>query len=144
MRTSSRGISLLKELEGYRDEAYKCQAGVLTCGYGHTKGVKRDTTCTPELAEQWLREDIEWAEKVVNELQGLNQNQFDALVSFVFNIGSKAFKGSTARRLIKQNPFDTNIANAIRMWNKVTVNGKKQVSQGLVNRREKEIELYFQ
>lgn len=143
MRTSENGISLLKELEGYRDKAYKCQAGVLTCGYGHTNGVKRDTTCTPYIAEQWLREDIEWAERVINELQGLNQNQYDALVCFVYNIGSKAFKNSTACRLIRNNPNDPKIANAIRMWNKVTINGRKVVSEGLVNRRNKEVELYF-
>lgn len=143
MKTSNRGIALIKELEGYRDKAYKCEAGVLTCGYGHTQGVKRDTTCTPEIAEQWLREDIQWAERVVNELQGLAQCQFDALVSFVYNIGSKAFRGSTAYRLIKENPDDPRIANAMRMWNKVTINGRKETSKGLTNRREKEIALYY-
>ena len=143
MIISKKGLDLIKEFEGYRDKAYKCPAGVWTCGYGHTNGVKRDTVCTPEEAEEWLREDVGWAEKSVSNINGLNQNQFDALVSLTYNIGGSAFKNSTVCRLAKQNPDNPAISSAIKMWNKIRVNGRLQVSKGLQNRRAKEAALYF-
>ena len=142
MKISDKGIDLIKDLEGYRDKAYKCEAGVYTCGYGHTQGVNQNTTCTPEIAEKWLREDIAVAEKAVNELPGLEQNQFDALVSFTYNIGVNAFRNSTAYKIIKENPRDYRVATAIYMWNKITVNGQKVCSTGLANRRIREINMY--
>ena len=143
MIISKKGLDLIKEFEGYRDKAYKCPAGVWTCGYGHTNGVKKDTACTRQEAEEWLREDVGWAERAVSNIDGLNQNQFDALVSLTYNIGGSAFKNSTVCRLAKQNPDNPAISSAIKMWNKIRVNGRLQVNKGLQNRRAKEAALYF-
>ena len=140
MKISAKGLSIIKEAEGLRLNAYKCQAGVLTIGYGHTKGVKEGDTCTKEQAEQYLIEDIADAESTVN-WQGLNinQNQFDALVSFVYNLGAAAFKKSTLLKKIKENPKDPTIAAEFAKYK--FAGGV--VSNGLVTRRSDESNLYF-
>lgn len=91
MHISDRGLKLIEEFEGCRLTAYRDPVGVLTIGYGHTKGVKVGQKITKEQAEEYLREDCKAAEAQVNKYQGkyqFNQNQYDALVSFAFNIGS--------------------------------------------------------
>ena len=91
MKISNKGIDLIKEFEGCRLEAYKDPAGVPTIGYGHTSGVQMGQKITLEQAEEYLREDIERFENHVMRYNGTyrwNQNQFDALVSFAFNLGS--------------------------------------------------------
>ena len=91
MRISENGLNLIKEFEGCRLEAYKDPAGVPTIGYGHTSGVQMGQKITLEQAEEYLREDIERFENHVMRYNGTyrwNQNQFDALVSFAFNLGS--------------------------------------------------------
>lgn len=140
MKISARGLNLIKEHEGLRLTAYQCSADVWTIGYGHTQGVSMGDTCTQEQAEQWLMEDIAKAEKAVNR-QGLaiNQNQFDALVSFVFNLGETAFKSSTLLKKIKANPNDPTIADEFAKWKYAGGN----VVAGLVTRRNNESNLYF-
>lgn len=95
MKISNVGLSLIKEFEGCCLTAYRCPAGVLTIGYGHTNGVTEGMTITHEQAEAFLRADVAWAEKAVNDYKdtyGWNQNQFDALVSFTFNCGAGNLK----------------------------------------------------
>ncbi len=142
MKTSDDGLDLIKQFEGLRTESYQCQANVWTIGYGHTKGVYSGMKITKEQAEQFLKQDIITFENAVkNTLNGANltQSQFDALVSFAFNVGTSAFKNSTLARKVKANPDDTEIASEFRKW--VYVNGA--VSKGLSNRREREVQLYF-
>ena len=91
MKISNKGLALIKEFEGCRLEAYKDPAGVPTIGYGHTSGVKMGQTITQKTADEYLRDDCAAAEKNVNSFDAKyhwNQNQFDALVSFAFNLGS--------------------------------------------------------
>ena len=86
----------LKSFEGCRLQAYQDAAKVWTIGYGHTKGVRRGDNITQEKAEEYLREDVEEVEGQILALNlNLTQPQFDALVSFVYNVGIGAFKKST-------------------------------------------------
>ena len=126
--------------EGLRLEAYLCPAGVWTIGYGHTKGAKPGMTITRQRAEALLKEDLLTAENTVNRLYlKLNQNQFDALVSFVFNVGSGNFLRSTLLKKIQANANDPSIAEEFNKWNR----GGGRVLPGLVKRRQQEAELYF-
>lgn len=143
MNTSENGLALIKRYEGLRLEAYRCPAGVLTIGYGHTKGVKTGDKITQAKADELLREDVGEVEKVLNQqiiLTGvkLRQGQFDALVSFAYNLGIGNLLRSTLWRIIRQNPEDNDIPAQFRRW--VNAGGKKL--PGLVARREAEIKLY--
>lgn len=126
--------------EGLRLEAYLCPAGVWTIGYGHTKGAKPGMTITRQRAEALLKEDLLTAENTVNRLHlKINQNQFDALVSFVFNVGSGNFLRSTLLKKIQANANDPAIAEEFNKWTR----GGGRVLPGLVKRRQQEAELYF-
>jgi lysozyme len=140
MKTSYIGRKLIKSFEGYRSEAYICPAGKLTIGYGHTSGVKEGDTCTEEQADIYLQEDLQWAEKAVNAQNlRLSQFQFDALVSFVYNVGSGNFQESTLLKRIKANPKDyAAIEEEWKRWKY----SKGKVLKGLVRRRAAEYELY--
>lgn len=145
MKTSKRGIELIKQLEGCELTAYKCSAGVLTIGYGHTgKDVTDGLTITGEKAETLLREDLQKFEKAVEKYVKveLNQNQFDALVSLAYNIGSGSFSKSTLLKKLNAGDY-TEAAEQFLVWNKMTVNGVKKESDGLKNRRQKERELFL-
>ena len=90
MKTSQKGIDLIKNFEGCRLDAYKCPAGVWTIGYGHTGNVHKGMAITQEAAEAFLREDLVKFELKVGKYDSAyhwNQNEFDALVSFAYNIG---------------------------------------------------------
>lgn len=140
MKTSKNGIAIIREFEGCKLTAYRCAANVLTIGYGHTKGVKDGQIITENEAIEFLKQDLNIAETYLNKhLPNLNQNQFDALVSFIFNCGIGAFERSTLFRMIKNNSNDSLIKWEFRKWNKA--NGK--ILNGLTNRRIKESELYF-
>ena len=134
MKTSQQGINLIKRFEGCRLEAYKCPAGKWTIGYGHTAGVKRGDKITQDMADNWLRFDLKIFESHVEGIapKGLNQNQFDALVSFTYNCGVRNLKTLCKNRTLAQ------IGSAILLYNKA--GGK--VLQGLVNRRKAEKELF--
>lgn len=139
-------IEIIKEFEKLYLEAYLCPAGVWTIGWGHTKGVKQGMVITEEQAEELLEEDMQEAIRVVERLNvDLSDNQYNALVSFVFNIGGSAFATSTIRRKILANPENPKIAEEIKKWKYATnpKTKKKEVLPGLVRRREKEAELYF-
>ena len=140
MRTSRKGIEFIKAHEGLRLDAYLCPAGVPTIGYGHTHGVKMGDRITEEQAEKFLIDDLAVAETEVNRYGlHLTQNQFDALVSFVFNVGVGNFRSSTLLKRLKANPNDPDIANQFKKW----VYGNGKVLPGLVRRREDEAKLYF-
>lgn len=141
MRTSQRGVDLIKEFEGYSERVYMCAGGKYTIGYGHTRGVEPDDTCTREQAEEYLRLDLIDAEETIEALINvpLSQNQFDALVSLVYNIGSGNFYSSTIRRVINCKISDPEeYRRAWMMW----VKSKGNVLKGLVRRREAEYKLF--
>ena len=137
MRTSSKGVSLIKSFEGCRLKAYKCPAGVWTIGYGHTAGVKEGDTITQEQADEYLRNDLAKYEKAVLKYDGIyhfNQNQFDALVSFTYNCGAGNLKNLTdsGKRTIAQ------ISAKLPLYNKAG----GVVLYGLQRRRAAERELF--
>ena len=135
MKTSQNGINLIKQFEGCALKAYKCPAGVWTIGFGHTNGVKEGDIITSETAEAFLKQDLKSAEYCINtECQrDLNQNQFDALASFIFNIGSFAFRHSTLLRQLKYGNFQK-AAEQFDKW----IYANHQVMPGLVRRRKAE------
>lgn len=135
MKTSGRAIELIKSFEGCHLTAYKCPAGVWTIGYGHTAGVKEGMSITQAQADAYLTSDIEKYEKyVTNTKLELNQNQFDALVSFTYNCGNGNLK------TLVQNRTLTQIAAAMLLYTKS--NGK--TLQGLVRRRQAEHDLFVE
>ena len=140
MRTSRKGIEFIKAHEGLRQDAYLCPAGVPTIGYGHTYNVKIGDRITAGQSERFLIGDLIVAETEVNRYGfDLTQNQFDALVSFVYNVGAGSFRSSTLLKRLKANPNDPDIANQFKRW----VYGGGKVLPGLVRRRNDEAKLYF-
>lgn len=97
MLLSENGLNIIKCFEGFHPEAYQCPAGIWTIGYGHTAGVNPGNVISAAEAEIFLRQDVSESEYIVRRFVSvlLNQHQFDALVSFVFNIGSGNFFSST-------------------------------------------------
>ena len=135
MKISNKGLELIKRFEGCRLAAYKDSGGVLTIGYGHTRGVAAGQTITQEQANAFLVEDCGKAEAAVNKYYDryhFNQNQYDALVSFAFNIGSIDKLTINGTRTIAE------ISSKIPAYCKCA--GKKL--QGLVNRRAEEKKLF--
>ncbi len=140
MRTSQNGINLIKGFESLRVEAYRCPAGVWTIGYGHIAGVKRGDRIDAQKAEQLLADDLRESEAVVSrECPGLSQNRFDALVSFVFNVGETQFLRSTLLKCVRANPANTNIRYELSRWTR----SKGVELAGLIRRRRAEADLYF-
>lgn len=131
----AKDLSLIKGFEGLRLKSYQDSVGVWTIGYGHTKGVTQGDTITEAKADMFLREDVKDAEDCVNQnvTVSLNQNQFDALVSFVFNLGSGNFTSSTLLRKLNTEDY-IGAANEFQKW----VYAGGQVLGGLVRRREAE------
>lgn len=139
MKTSQRGINLIKEFEGLRLTAYKCPAGVYTIGYGHTRGVKRGMKITEEEASAYLIADLRNSEKAVEGYDSLyhwNQNEFDALVSFTFNCGA-----TNLRSLLRNGRRNrSQIAATLPLYRKA--GGK--VLKGLERRRAAEKALFLE
>lgn len=141
MRTSQRGIDLIKSEEGFVATAYLDAVGIWTIGYGHTRGVKPGDKISQYQGEDYLKEDLKIAEKAINDQHlNINQNQFDALASFTFNVGVGAFEKSTLLKRIKLNPYDKiGITIEFGRW----VHGGGKILPGLVKRRKHETALYF-
>ena len=140
MKTSPKGIALIKEFEGLRLKAYQCPGGVWTIGYGHTAGVKPGMVITKAQAEEYLKADLIAFERYLNGLGlALNQNQFDALVSFIYNVGTGNFSSSTLLRKVRVTPQDNSIMDEFLRW----VYSKGRVLPGLQRRRLAEMKLYF-
>lgn len=136
MKTSQTGIDLIKKFEGCRLDAYKCPAGVWTIGYGHTVGVTAGQKISSEQAEAYLRADLDKYEKKVEKYADRyrwSQNEFDAMVSFAYNLGS--IDKLTANGIRSK----TVIAEKILLYNKA--GGK--VLAGLTRRRQAERELFL-
>jgi lysozyme len=114
---SKNGLSLTEGFEGCKLTAYLDSKGVPTIGYGHTAGVHLGMTCTPAQAESWLQQDIAWAADRVNAdvLVPLTQNEFDALIDWVFNCGVGNFEHSTLLKLINKDDL-TSAANEFAKW----------------------------
>ncbi len=137
---SQAGIDLIKHWEGFRSNAYLCPGNVWTIGYGHTKNVYQGMCISKAQAEELLKEDLKHFENAVRKFVTvkLNQAQFDALVSFTFNVGVYAFKKSTLLRLVNQGSFK-GAANQFDRW--VYANRKKL--PGLIKRRAEEKQLFL-
>ena len=137
MRASEECINAIKGFEKLELKAYKCPAGVLTIGYGHTRGVKKGQVITKVQADVLLKGDLLAVEKSINDLGlALTQGQFDALVDFCFNLGRTKLLNSTLYVKILDNASDDDIATQFRRW--VYASGKKL--NGLVKRREWEVQ----
>ena len=132
-------MDLIEKSEGFRAEAYYCPAGVLTIGYGSTQGVTPGMVVTREEATEMLQEHISGIEDQLNNMGwDLNQNQFDALVDFIYNVGWGHFVSSGLCRMIEVNPNSANIPTEFRKWKLVA----GHENNGLIFRREAEIRLY--
>ncbi len=140
---SDEGLQAIADHEGFSPMIYKDQAGYDTIGYGHklhpgeTKQYKDGIT--REQAWKLLRQDVRAAEQAVrrNVTVPLHQNEFDALVSFTYNVGVGNLANSTLLRQLNAGNYGA-AADEFLRWNKVTINGQKVVSPGLVNRRAAE------
>jgi len=137
---SPRGIELIKQFEGCKLTAYQDSVGVWTIGYGHTKGVKKGDKITQAQADEYLRQDAAVAADDVTRLVKveLNQDQFDALVSFTFNLGAKNLASSTLLKRLNEGNYRA-AADQFGRW----VFAGDVLLQGLVKRRAAERELFL-
>lgn len=141
MQTSANGRKLIENFEGLRLTAYADQRGIPTVGYGHTgPDVFLSTVITQEDADAFLAVDLHHAESAINSslTVPVNQNEFDALVSLVYNIGGGAFAKSTLLRVLNTADY-LHAAEQFLVWDRT--NG--QVNQGLMNRRIAERTLFL-
>lgn len=149
MRINRATVELVKRWEGFRDTAYLCPANVWTIGYGTTSragiglDVRRGMKITEAEAEYYLEKGLQkFAEQIRPAITApINENQFGAFLSLAYNIGPAAFKKSSALRHFNAGNADK-AAEAMKLWNKATVDGKRIVLRGLVNRREDEVRLF--
>jgi len=139
MQLSNKGHDLLKYFEGCELEAYQDSVGVWTIGYGHTKGVHEGMVITQEQAEQMLLDELKEYEGYVEDMVEveLTQEQFDALVVWVYNLGPTNFKNSTLLKRINEGNFE-DVPYQMKRWNKA--GGK--VLLGLERRREAEAKMF--
>ena len=140
MKTSAEGLALIKKFEGCELEAYQCSAGVWTIGYGHTKGVQEGDEWSQNHAEHMLEVELEEYEGYINDYvtSPLSQNQFDALVSWVYNLGPANLKASTMLKVLNAGDYQE-VPAQMKRWNKAGGN----VLEGLVRRREAESLLFL-
>ena len=139
MKISQEGIALIKKFEGCELEAYKCAAGVLTIGYGHTKGVTEGMQITKTQAEEMLVEELATYETYVSDAveNQLDQCMFDAIVSWTYNLGPTNLRSSTMLKVLNAGKYDE-VPAQIKRWNKAS--GK--VLDGLIRRRDAEALLF--
>jgi lysozyme len=135
VRTGSQGIALIKKFEGCELKAYQCSANVWTIGYGHTRGVKEGDEISADKAEYILLEDLIEFEQYVDNLVtvSLNQDQFDAVVAWTFNLGPTNLKESTMLLRLNDGQYDDVPAQMAR-WNR----SGGEVLEGLKRRRKAE------
>lgn len=147
MKTSQAGIDIIKRFEGFRAKPYLCSAHIPTIGYGTTvyPSGRRVTMSDEEITESeacvYIKYDLERFERAVSRLvkSKINQNQFDALVSFTYNLGDGALEKSTLLKKVNANPLDPSIKTEFGKWIKAGGN----IIVGLINRRKAELNLYF-
>jgi len=147
LKLSQRGLELIKSFEGLSLVPYVCAGGINTIGYGntyYTNGKKvslQDPKITALQAEELLRNSLSTYEKAVDSFcrDDISQSQFDALVSFCYNVGTGNLQKSTLIKKVNANPKDVTIADEFMKWNKA----KGTVLKGLTRRRQAEANLYF-
>lgn len=146
---SSTGLELVKSFEGKHNEGYLCPAKVWTIGYGHTgetfgKPTPQGMKITDDQVDILLKQDMRRFEKAVmnNVRVELTQAQFDALVSFAFNVGAGALASSTLLKRLNEGKYKE-AAEQFLVWNKATVSGKKVELSGLTRRRKAERHLFL-
>lgn len=139
MKIGTKGLEMIKHFEGLELNAYQCAAGVWTIGYGHTKGVQKGMVISEDTANEMLVEELNEYENYINTLVNveLNQNQFDAMVSWVYNLGGGNLKASTLLKVLNAGDYAGVPAQMMR-WNKA--GGK--VLEGLTRRRQAEADLF--
>ena len=139
MNIGTKGLDLIRFFEGLELNAYQCAAGVWTIGYGHTKDVQQGMTISEARANEMLAEELNEYESYINGLVTveLNQDQFDAMVSWVYNLGVGNLKASTLLKVLNAGDYDGIPAQMMR-WNKA--GGK--VLEGLTKRRQAEADLF--
>lgn len=136
MNISQKGIDLIKKYEGCRLRAYKCPAGIWTIGYGHTNGVKSGMVITMAQAEEYLKQDIQ---KYESHVMGYDaryhwtQNEFDALVSFAYNVGN----------IIGLTSYGTRSKGQILEKMGLYVKAKGTTLPGLIKRRQEEQHMFM-
>ncbi len=138
-RVNAAGVALVKDFEGLHLAPYLCPAKVWTIGYGHTRTVRAGMRISPEQADQLLADDLSLAARAVARLVRvpLNDNQFAALVSFVFNVGTTNFENSTLLKLLNRGWYEQVPAQLTR-WNRAS----GEVLGGLARRRAAEARLW--
>ncbi|PHS39586.1 MAG: hypothetical protein COB07_05920 [Sulfurovum sp.] len=144
MKISTDGLKIVKHFEGLFLKAYVDPVGIWIIGYGHTGSVAyAGNEITEKKADDLLREDMKESEYFVDRYceVNLSQQQFDALVSFTFNVGGGALAKSTLRKKLNAEDFE-GASNEFPRWNKGTVNGTKVVLPGLTRRRKSEHHLF--
>ena len=145
-RISNKGLNLIQRFEGLNLKPYKCPAGIWTIGYGSTfysdgkKVQAGDSPISQAEATDLLIETLKHYERSVDSFcrDDINQNQFDALVSFCYNVGAGSLKSSTLLKKVNANPLDATIPAEFMKWNK----GGGKVLKGLTERRKAEADLY--
>jgi lysozyme len=139
MKISEEGKALIKKFEGCELDSYICSGGVWTIGYGHTAGVKQGDKINQDEADHLLTGDLEEFEGYVSNAVevALDQNQFDALVAWTFNLGPSNLKSSTMLKVLNEENY-SKVPSEMKRWNKA--GGK--VLEGLIRRREAEALLF--
>lgn len=149
MKPSENCYALIRTWEGKKLKAYKDVAGIWTIGYGTTfypdgATVKQGDSITIDRADFLLKWQVLTKGGEVDQIvKGANQNQFDALVSFAYNLGTGALKKSSLLKKFKLNPNDPTIEEEFLSWNKARKNGILVEVDGLTRRRQAESDLYF-
>lgn len=146
-KIGAKGLALIESFEGFRSKPYKCPAGIPTIGYGNTfypdgrKVSLSDSPINESQATDLLKNTLSTFEKYVDSFcrDDINQNQFDALVSFAYNLGPANLKSSTLLKKVNNNPSDPTIRNEFMKW----VRAGGRTLPGLVRRRQAEADLYF-
>ena len=149
MKISEKGKHLIKFFEAFKSKPYIDAVGIATIGWGFTyypdgkKVTMKDNAITQSQADIILDSiiDMDFAKYVP---QNTNQNQFDALCSLCYNIGSRSFTNSTLAKKVLKNPNDESIKDEFLKWNKGRRNGQLVTLQGLATRRRQEANLYFE
>ena len=146
MTISQNGLNFIKRWEGCVLKQYICPAGKPTIGIGHVVLLNESfpSVITEDQALEILRKDVLRFETAIKKYITviLNQNQFDALLSFIFNVGEGGIKNTNVAQLINGGKFDK-VPKALEEWSKFKVNGQLKVNQGLLNRRKAEGELFI-
>ena len=150
MNVSAHAVNLCKQFEGFYSKAYLCPAGKWTIGWGHTKDVKPGDVCSKELAEIYLKEDLQEAARVVEQYVKvpLNQNQVDALASFCFNVRPSLFRNSTLLKKLNKGDYAGAAEQFSRWIYGGDQNGDKKITKadallGLIKRRAAERALFL-